>query len=255
MTGNLDGFLKDVEKALGAEWVNRTGETLHRYGEHTLPGANRPPAAVVYPGSTADVQAVVRAANAHKTPLFPISTGNNMGLGTRAPVHAGEIVVDLGRRMNRIVEIDEQLAFASVEPGVSFQAMADELQRRGGKFMISTTSGPPQGGMLGNAMDKGAGYGPPSTISALPAAWRSCWETARCCAPATARSTIPTSPTGTSRNTASGRSSTACSPNRISASSRASASGSCRGRRRSARSISASPTTTISRRSPSSAGR
>ena len=38
--------------------------------------------------------------------------------------------------------------------------MADELQRRGGAWMISTTSGPPQGGMLGNAMDKGAGYGP-----------------------------------------------------------------------------------------------
>jgi 4-cresol dehydrogenase (hydroxylating) len=160
MAGSLEGFFKDVERALGTEWVNRSQETQARYGEHTLPAANRPPAAVVYPGSTAEVQAVVRAANAHKVALFPVSTGNNMGLGTRAPVHAGEVVVDLGRRMNRIVEIDEQLAFASVEPGVSFQAMADELLRRGGKFMISTTSGPPQGGMLGNAMDKGAGYGP-----------------------------------------------------------------------------------------------
>ncbi len=26
--------------------------------------------------------------------------------------------------------------------------------------MISTTSGPPEGGMIGNALDKGAGYGP-----------------------------------------------------------------------------------------------
>ena len=30
--------------------------------------------------------------------------------------------------------------------------------RRGGRYIISTTSGPPQGGMLGNALDKGAGY-------------------------------------------------------------------------------------------------
>ena len=45
-------------------------------------------------------------------------------------------------------------------PGVSFQMLADELKRRGGHWMISVTSGPPEGGMVGNAMDKGAGYGP-----------------------------------------------------------------------------------------------
>lgn len=159
-SGNLEAFLKDVERALGADNVSLVEETIRRYGEHTLPAADRRPGAVVYPGSTAEVQAVVRAANAHKVPIFPVSTGNNMGLGTRAPVAPGQVVVDLGKRMNRILEIDEVLGFAAVEPGVSFQMMADELVRRGGRYIISTTSGPPQGGMLGNALDKGAGYGP-----------------------------------------------------------------------------------------------
>ncbi len=157
---NLEGFLNSVEADLGADNVNLSDDTLARYGEHTLPAGDRRPGAVIYPGSTAEVQAVVRAANAHAVPLFPTSTGNNMGLGTRAPVRAGQVVVDLGRRMNRIIEIDETLGYAAVEPGVSFQAMHDELVRRGNKFMVSTTSGPPEGGMLGNAMDKGAGYGP-----------------------------------------------------------------------------------------------
>jgi 4-cresol dehydrogenase (hydroxylating) len=159
-SSNLTAFLKDCERALGAENVTLVEETIKRYGEHTLPAADRRPGAVVYPGSTAEVQAVVRAANAHRVPIFPVSTGNNMGLGTRAPVAAGQVVVDLGKRMNRIVEIDEVLGYAAVEPGVSFQMMADELVRRGGRYVISTTSGPPQGGMLGNALDKGAGYGP-----------------------------------------------------------------------------------------------
>jgi 4-cresol dehydrogenase (hydroxylating) len=158
--GNLEAFLKDCERALGAENVTLAEETIQRYGEHTLPAADRRPGAVVYPGSTAEVQAVVRAANVHRVPIFPTSTGNNMGLGTRAPVRAGQVVVDLGQRMNRILEIDEVLGYAAVEPGVSFQAMADELVRRGGRYIVSTTSGPPQGGMLGNALDKGAGYGP-----------------------------------------------------------------------------------------------
>jgi len=156
----LVAFIKDVERSIGSENVTASEDTLRRYGEHTLPGSDRRPGGVVYPGSTADVQAVVRAANAHKIELFPTSTGSNVGLGTRAPVHDGQVVLDLGKRMNRILEIDETLAYAAVQPGVSFQMMADELVRRGGRYIISTTSGPPQGGILGNAVDKGAGYGP-----------------------------------------------------------------------------------------------
>ncbi len=158
--GNLELFLKESAAALGAANVNITPETLVRYGENTLPGGDRRPSAVLYPSITAEVQAIVRLANTHKVPLYPISTGNNMGLGTRAAPSPGMVVVDCAKRMNRIIEIDETLAYAAVEPGVSFQMMADELARRGGKFIISTTSGPPQGGMLGNALDKGAGYGP-----------------------------------------------------------------------------------------------
>ena len=125
-----------------------------------MPGGDRPPAGVVYPASTADVQAIVRAANKHHVPLYPISTGNNIGLGTRSAAAAGQVVVDLGRRMNRILDIDEKLAFAVVEPGVSYQTLYDELVRRGNRLMLDVTSGPPQGGMIGNALDKGAGYSP-----------------------------------------------------------------------------------------------
>ncbi len=162
MTGpsDFDGFLTQVGDDLGAEHVIVTEETLVRYGENTMPGGDRRPLAVVAPDNTSEVAAVVRAANTHRVPLYPISTGNNMGLGTRSAPAAGMVVVDLGRRMNRILELDEKMGYAAVEPGVSFQMMADELKRRGGQWMISVTSGPPEGGMLGNAMDKGAGYGP-----------------------------------------------------------------------------------------------
>jgi 4-cresol dehydrogenase (hydroxylating) flavoprotein subunit len=157
---DLEGFLTAAAAALGADTVNRTEETLVRYGENTLPAGDRRPVAVLYPGSTDEVQAVVRAANLHKVPLFPISTGNNIGLGTRSAPREAMVVLDLGKRMNRILEVNETLGYAAVEPGVSFQAMADELRRRGDAWMVSTTSGPPQGGMMGNALDKGAGYGP-----------------------------------------------------------------------------------------------
>lgn len=160
MQAQFEPFFADLAKALGADIVNRSAETLTRYAENTMPGGDRKPAGVLYPASTAHVQAIVRAANRYSVPLYPISTGNNIGLGSRSASRAGQVVVDLGHRMNRIIEIDERLGFAVVEPGVSYQAMYDELVRRGDKLMLDVTSGPPQGGMLGNALDKGAGYTP-----------------------------------------------------------------------------------------------
>jgi 4-cresol dehydrogenase (hydroxylating) len=62
--------------------------------------------------------------------------------------------------MNRILEIDETLCFAEIEPGVTYQQMYDELGRRGHTLMMDTTSGPPNGGIVGNTLDKGAGYSP-----------------------------------------------------------------------------------------------
>lgn len=156
----LEPFFSEVEAALGAGAVNRNLETLQRYGENTMPGGDRRPAGVVYPASTGDVQVIVRAANRHAVPLYPVSTGNNIGLGSRSAVRAGQVIVDLGHRMNRILEVDERLGFAVVEPGVTYQAMYDELVRRGNRLMLDVTSGPPQGGMIGNALDKGAGYTP-----------------------------------------------------------------------------------------------
>ncbi len=157
---SIESFFVDVAQEIGGDSIDRSGETCSRYGESTLPTGERRPSGVLFPASTAETQAIVRAANRHKAALWPISTGNNIGLGSRAPVAAGQIVVDLGRRMNRILEINDELGYAVVEPGVSFQALADELKRRGDKLMVSATSGPPLGGIIGNALDKGGGYGP-----------------------------------------------------------------------------------------------
>jgi 4-cresol dehydrogenase (hydroxylating) flavoprotein subunit len=156
----IDAFFAEAEKELGAGGVNRSEETIRRYGENTMAGGDRRPAGVVYPASTAQVQALVRLAGKLNVALYPISTGHNIGLGSRSAPRAGQVVVDLGFRMNRILEIDERLAYAVLEPGVTYQALYDELVRRGNKLMLDVTTGPPQGGMIGNALDKGAGYTP-----------------------------------------------------------------------------------------------
>ena len=155
----IERFAQAVADELGADAVALSDDVLTRYGEHTLPSADVRPGAVVYPDSTLAVQTIVKLANQFRVQLYPISNGQNIGLGTKSPILPGQVVVDLGRRMKKIIEIDETMGYCVLEPGVSFQTMHDELIRRGSKLMISPTAGPSQGSILANALDKGGGSG------------------------------------------------------------------------------------------------
>lgn len=115
--------------------------------------------AVVYPSSVPEVQSIVRWANKHVIPLFPISMGRNLGYGGAAPRVRGSVVVDMGKRMNKILDIDGDDYTCLVEPGVSFYALYEEVQRRGlgDKLWID----PPDlggGSVIGNTLDRGVGY-------------------------------------------------------------------------------------------------
>lgn len=115
--------------------------------------------AVAYPGSTQEVQQVVRWANHYLIPIYPISIGRNVGYGGAAPRVPGGVIVDLGKRMHEILNIDEGNASCMVEPGVTYFALYEEIQRRKLPLWIDC---PDLGGgsVLGNAIDRGVGYTP-----------------------------------------------------------------------------------------------
>lgn len=152
--------LKALEDAVGADWVAQDEHTLSNYSTNTLPGGDCRPAAVVYPANTSQVQALVRAANKYDLHLHTISTGENRGFGGRSSGSPGRIIVDLGRRMNRILKVDDELCYAVVEPGVTYEQLVRELHLLGDTLMADVTSGPPTGGVIGNTLDKGNGYTP-----------------------------------------------------------------------------------------------
>ena len=160
MAQHTSAFIEALGQALGATAVDTSDDTVTHYGRNLLPSGDRRPSGVVYPSSTAEVQTIMRLANQHQVSLYAISTGENRGLGLKSPIQPGSVIVDVGKRMNRILEIDETLCYADLEPGVTYQQLYDELGRRGHTLMMDTTSGPPDGGIIGNTLDKGAGYTP-----------------------------------------------------------------------------------------------
>ncbi|KAI0200656.1 hypothetical protein F4808DRAFT_427412 [Astrocystis sublimbata] len=118
------------------------------------------PSAMVYPSNTEEVQQVVKWANNHRIPIFPISMGRNFGYGGAAPRVRGSVLLDLGRRMNKILDINPEDHTCLLEPGVSFFALYDEIQRRGHTNLWIDPPDVGGGSVIGNTLDRGVGYTP-----------------------------------------------------------------------------------------------
>lgn len=150
--------LKAFERVVGKDWVLATDADRDSYADIYAPGSETewPVSAAVAPASVEELRAVVRLANQHHTPLWPIARGKNLGYGTAAPRMAGTIVLDLSR-MNRILDVDPQLGYCVVEPGVGFFDLYEHLQREKIPLWMSVP-GNAWGSVMGNALEHGVGY-------------------------------------------------------------------------------------------------
>jgi hypothetical protein len=76
---------------------------------------------------------VVRLANEHFVPIVPVSSWVHFQ-GATIPKQGG-IVLDLGR-MNRILEIDEANRRVRIEPGVTWEQLTAELEKKGMRMIM-----------------------------------------------------------------------------------------------------------------------
>lgn len=114
--------------------------------------------AVLYPSTTEEVQAVVRIANEAGVPVWTSSQGRNNGYGGPSPRVRGSVLISL-RRMNRVLEIDHDLAYAVVEPGVRWLDLYEALEAEGGDLLVSIPD-VGWGSIVGNSLDSGVTYMP-----------------------------------------------------------------------------------------------
>ena len=107
-------LLASLGSVTGPDWLLSQADDLLLYAydgsvDQALPDA------VVFPDTTAQVQAVVQIARQHGVPVVPRGAGT--GLSGGAIARCGGIVVSTSR-MNRILEVDIRNRRAVVEPGV-----------------------------------------------------------------------------------------------------------------------------------------
>ena len=155
--------IAQFETAVSKEWVFTSDEDVALYRDAYSVFLGEPEeitaSAAVAPSNVEEVQKVVKIANTFKIPIYPISTGKNLGYGGSAPNLSGSVVVDL-KRMNRVLEVDDKRHFALVEPGVSYFDLYRYVHERGLKVLLDFPD-PGWGSPMGNSLDHGVGYTTP----------------------------------------------------------------------------------------------
>jgi 4-cresol dehydrogenase (hydroxylating) len=157
-SATLDKAISEWTEVLGAEFVITDSVALRTSETATFETTQQIPA-ILRPQSREEVQECVRIANRNTVPVYVVSTGFNWGYGSRVPVTDQCVVMEL-RRMNRILDYSEDLAYITVEPGVTQRQVIDFLEQNRSGLWIDATGSTPDCSLIGNTMERGFGHTP-----------------------------------------------------------------------------------------------
>ncbi len=114
--------------------------------------------AVIFPSDTEEVRQCVQVASKYRLPIYPISCGKNWGNGSKVPTKGGCILMDLGR-MNAVVDFDEQLAYITIETGVTQGQIIEFLRQKNSLLAMSVTGSTLDSSVVGNVLERGDSTG------------------------------------------------------------------------------------------------
>jgi D-lactate dehydrogenase (cytochrome) len=141
--GDTEAMLADLDPALSSR-VSRSVDVRRVHGSDESWHTPVAPDAVLFPESTEEVAAIVRACAAHRVPVIPFGAGTSLEGGVAA-LHGG-ISLDLSA-MNRIVEVNDEDLDCVVQAGVHRIQLNEYLGPRGLFFPIDPGADATIGGM------------------------------------------------------------------------------------------------------------
>jgi glycolate oxidase len=154
----MDGkekIVAELQKIVGTEHVSTAQADLYLYSKDITEHVPSWPDYIVMPDSVEEVQGILHLANREKIPVTPFTAGLNIG-GLTIPLKGG-IVLDL-RRMNRLIEINEQDRYIIVEPGFTFGDLKRLLDKEYPHLWYPFPLCPPSSSIMANALLIGFGY-------------------------------------------------------------------------------------------------
>ena len=150
-------IFKGLAKIVGDDYVSMDREDILPYTRDEVSQALKVYDAdfVVMPGSVEEIQEIMRFANQHKVPVYPYAFGVSIS-SAAVPRRGGMMLVT--RRLDRILEINEETMTATVEPGVTWSKLYHEAK----KYRLEPLGlggGPHSGSLVGNFVLGGGNTG------------------------------------------------------------------------------------------------
>jgi len=135
--------LEALRGVVGARLLTSEAERLQRAGSETFHRA-RPPDAVALPETTAEVSALLAICNDAGIPVIGWGTGTS--LEGHALAVRGGLTLDMSR-MDKVLEVRAEDMQATVQPGVTREALNTELRATGLFFPVDPGANASLGGM------------------------------------------------------------------------------------------------------------
>lgn len=142
-----------LENILGREFVADGAGERYIYSFDMTENPPKTPLMVVMPSTVEEIKKIVELANETLTPLIPFVTGQSVG-GLTIPQVEGAVIVDL-KRMDKILEVDEDAMYMVVEPGVTFGHVKRYLDKNHPLLRYTYPLAPPYTSVLANALVQG----------------------------------------------------------------------------------------------------
>ncbi|MDP4690631.1 MAG: FAD-binding protein [Candidatus Nanopelagicales bacterium] len=137
------GLVDDITIVVGSRWSDAEAD-LDRHGQDESWHHPMPPDLVVYPHSTEEVAAVVRACHRAGSAVIPFGVGTSLEGGIGA--EQGGVCLDLSE-MNRITRVSIDDLDATVEAGVTREQLNAHLNPQGLMFPVDPGANATIGGM------------------------------------------------------------------------------------------------------------
>ncbi|MCU0383157.1 MAG: FAD-binding oxidoreductase [Cyclobacteriaceae bacterium] len=110
---------------------------------------------VLKPRSAQQVSDVLKIATRFGVPISPVSGGKNWGLGSAVP-GKDAVLLDLSG-LNKITDYNEDMAYLTVQAGVTFRQAVAYLEKKNSTLMLDTLGSTPDASIVGNTCERGHG--------------------------------------------------------------------------------------------------
>ena len=144
--------LNELEKIFGKANVSDKPHDLYPYSYDMTESPHQMPDMVVIPESVDQIVEFVKYCNQYRIPIVPYVSGNNVG-GLTIPEFGG-IMCDMGKKMNKIIKVDESLMYAILEPGVTFGQL-DAYLKKHTNLKYGLAYAPPYASVVANSLLSG----------------------------------------------------------------------------------------------------